>query len=274
MQQPSTEPENIIPTHLLWWRKILLRLQMRVVRRAVGGALALLWYALNNLRVLRVAPVNAVCQRQLFFAGVEALSIVAVFALLVGALVITQTIALAGPDSTLAVKILIWTVVREVGPLFAAIIIIARSSAAIASELALMKIRGELLSLERMGISPQDYLLVPRIAGVTLAVLALTIYFQLVAVGGGLAVSAVFQNVSYLDQIERFLQAVRLSEYAEVAFKGSLFGLAISSISCYNGMQAKPSVTEVPKVAIRAVLQSLLFVFTLDALIAYFNMAF
>ncbi|PIU16787.1 MAG: hypothetical protein COT19_04270, partial [Gallionellales bacterium CG08_land_8_20_14_0_20_59_87] len=117
-----------------------------------------MWYALNNLRVLRVAPVNAVFQRQLFFTGVEALSIVAVFALLVGALVITQTTALAGPDSTLAVKILIWTVVREVGPLFAAIIIIARSSAAIASELALMKIRGELLSLERMGISPQDYL--------------------------------------------------------------------------------------------------------------------
>ena len=74
MQQPSTEPESIIPTHLSWRRKILLRLQMRVVRHTVGGALALLWYALNNLRVLRVAPVNAVFQRQLFFTGVEALS--------------------------------------------------------------------------------------------------------------------------------------------------------------------------------------------------------
>ena len=274
MQQPSTEPESIIPPHLSWRRKILLRLQMRAVRRTVGGALALLWYALNNLRVLRVAPVNAVFQRQLFFTGVEALSIVAVFALLVGALVITQTTALAGPDSTLAVKVLIWTVVREVGPLFAAIIIIARSSGVIASELALMKVRGELLSLERMGIPPRDYLLVPRIAGVTLAVLALTIYFQLVALGGGLAISALSQNVSYLDQIERFLQTVGLGEFAEVAFKGSLFGLAISAISCYNGMQAKVSVTEVPKVAIRAVLQSLLFVLMLDALIAYFNMAF
>ncbi len=243
------------------------------VRQTVLGALQLLWYAFTHLRVLRIAPVNAVFQRQLFFTGVEALAIVAVFGLLSGALVITRITSLVGGDSELTVKILIWTVVREIGPLFAAIIIIARSSAAIASELALMKTRGELNSLVQMGISPRDYLLVPRIAGVTLAVLALTIYFQVVAIGGGLAVSAMFQNVSYLDQIGRFLQTVKLSEFAVVGLKGCLFGLAISSISCYNGMQAQKSVTEVPKVAIKAVLQSLLFVFSLDALIAYLGMA-
>lgn len=253
-------------------KRALIWLQMRQVRQTIYGSLALLWYAFNNLQVLQRAPVNAVFQRQLFFTGVEALGIVAIFGLLSGALVITQITSLIGGDSTLAVKILIWTIVREIGPLFAAIIIVARSSAAIASELALMKTRGEMKSLERMGISPQDYLLVPRIVGVTLAVLALTIYFQLVAIGGGLAISALFQNVSWLDQVGRFLQTVKLSEFAVVAFKGCLFGLAISSISCYNGMQAQPSVTEVPKVAIKAVLQSLLFVFALDALIAYLNM--
>jgi phospholipid/cholesterol/gamma-HCH transport system permease protein len=256
-----------------FWGRLYNVLKMQKVRQTVYGALSLLWYAFNNLHVLRIAPVNAVFQRQLYFTGVEALGIVAIFGLLSGALVITQITSLVGADNTLAVKVLIWTVVREIGPLFAAIIIIARSSAAIASELALMKTRGEMTSLSRMGISPHDYLLVPRIVGVTLAVLALTIYFQLVAIGGGLAISALFQNVSWLDQISRFLQTVKLTEFAVVAFKGCLFGLAISSISCYNGMQAQPSVTEVPKVAIKAVLQSLLFVFTLDALIAYVNMS-
>ncbi len=246
---------------------------MERMRQTVYGCLQLFWYAFTHLRVLRVAPVNAVFYRQIFFTGVEAVRIVALFGFLCGTLVITQITSLVGGDSELTVKILIWTVVREVGPLFAAIIIIARSSAAIASELALMKTRQEMISLTRMGIPPHDYLLVPRIAGVTLAVLALTIYFLVVAIGGGLAISAMFQNVSYLDQVGRFLQTVKLSEFAVVAFKGCLFGLAISTISCYNGMQAQPSVTEVPKVAIRAVLQSLMFVFTLDALIAYFNMA-
>lgn len=258
---------STLPAKFLAW------LKMTQLRRTVFGALQLLWYTSTHLHVLRIAPVGAVFQRQLFFTGVEALKIVAVFGLLSGALVITQVTSLVGGDNELTVKILIWTVVREVGPLFAAIIIIARSSAAIASELALMKTRQEMASLIRMGIPPHDYLLVPRIAGVTLAVLALTIYFQVVAIGGGLAISAMFQNVAYLDQVGRFLQTVSLSEFAVVGLKGCLFGLAISSISCYNGMQARTSVTEVPKVAISAVLQSLLFVFTLDALMAYLGMA-
>jgi phospholipid/cholesterol/gamma-HCH transport system permease protein len=255
-----------------FWMKLIEWLKMVRMRQTIFGCLQLLWYAFTHLRVLRIAPVNAVFHRQIFFTGVEALRIVAMFGLLSGALVITQITSLVGGDSELTVKILIWTVVREIGPLFAAIIIIARSSSAIASELALMKTRHEMTSLTRMGIPPQDYLLVPRIAGVTLAVLALTIYFQVVAIGGGLAISAMFQNVSYMEQVGRFLQTVKLSEFVVVGIKGCLFGLAISTISCYNGMQAEPSVTEVPKVAIKAVLQSLLFVFTLDALIAYLGM--
>ncbi len=254
------------------WTRFFTWLKMERMRQTIRGCVQLLWYAFTHLRVLRIPPVNAVFHRQIFFTGVEAVGIVAVFALLSGALVITQSTSLVGGDSELIVKVLIWILVREVGPLFAAIIIIARSSAAIASELALMKTRQEMTSLTRMGIAPHDYLLVPRIAGVTLAVLALTIYFQVIAIGGGLAISAMFQNVSYFDQVGRFLETVKLSEFAVIAFKGCLFGLAISTISCYNGMQAQPSVTEVPKVAIKAVLQSLLFVFTLDALIAYLGM--
>lgn len=260
---------KLMPT---FWLKLVAWLKMTQMRQTIAGCFNLLWYVLSHLRILRIVPVSAVFHRQLFFTGVEALGIVAIFGLLCGALVITQITSLVGGDSELTVKILIWTVVREVGPLFAAIIIIARSSGAIASELALMKTRNEMNSLTRMGIPPQDYLVVPRIAGVTLAVLALTIYFQIVAVAGGLAVSAMFQNVSYLDQVGRFLQTVKLTEFLVVGIKGCLFGMAISTISCYNGMQAQPSVTEVPRVAIRAVLQSLLFVFTLDALIAYLGM--
>jgi phospholipid/cholesterol/gamma-HCH transport system permease protein len=255
-----------------YWLKLVIWLKMGRMRQTTVGCLQLLWYTFTHLHVLRITPVNAVFHRQIFFTGVEALRIVAMFGLLSGALVITQITSLVGGDSELTVKILIWTVVREVGPLFAAIIIIARSSSAIASELALMKTHQEMTSLSRMGISPQDYLLVPRVAGVTLAVLALTIYFQVVAIGGGLAISAMFQNVSYMEQVGRFLQTVTLSEFVVVGIKGGLFGMAISTISCYNGMQALPSMTEVPKVAIKAVLQSLLFVFTLDALIAYLGM--
>lgn len=245
---------------------------LRQVYASMCGSLALLWYALSRLSLLRKGPIKAVFHRQLYFTGVEALGIVAVFALLCGTLVVTQVTSLVGGDSALTVKILIWTVVREVGPLFAAIVIMARSSAAIASELALMKIHGEMDSLLRMRILPEDYLVIPRIAGVTLAVLALTVYFQAIAVGGGLAISAMFQNVSYEEQVGRFMEAVQMSEFFWVVIKGCLFGLVISTSACYSGMHAQLTLTDVPRVAIKSVLQSLLLVFLLDAVIAYLGM--
>lgn len=72
------------------WSKFLAWLKMTQMRQTVSGCLQLLWYAFSHLRVLRIAPVNAVFHRQMFFTGVEALAIVAVFGLLSGALVITQ----------------------------------------------------------------------------------------------------------------------------------------------------------------------------------------
>lgn len=233
------------------------------------GYWAVLRYALVNLRVLCIAPVRNVFHRQIYFTGIQSLWIVAILAMLCGTLVVTQVSALFGGNSEMTVRVLIWTIVREVGPLLAATIIIARSSPAIATELALMKSRNEFDHLVGMHIPPEDYLIVPRIAGVTLAVIALSVYFQIAAIGGGLAISAAFQGISFLDQLNHFLQIVSFWELLSVALKSGLFGMAISSISCYHGMHAASSVTGVPKAAIRAVIQSLLFIFLIDALMAY-----
>lgn len=233
------------------------------------GYWALLRYCLRNFKALRIAPVRASFHRQVYFTGVEALKIVAVLALLCGTVVVTQVTALVGGNSELTVKILIWTLVQEVGPLLAAIIIIARSSPAIASELAIMKTHNELAYLAQMRIAPEDYLVVPRFAGVTLAVIALSVYFQIIAIGGGLAISAVFQNISFAEQLDRFLRIVSFVDLVMVALKGGVFGMTIATISCYHGIHATSSATDVPKAAIKAVMQSLVFVFMLDAIAAY-----
>lgn len=248
---------KIIPVRL--WR----------IYSQVLGYWALLGYCLRNFRALRIAPVRASFHRQVYFTGVEALKIVAVLALLCGTVVVTQVTALVGGNSELTVKILIWTLVQEVGPLLAAIIIIARSSPAIASELALMKTHNELAHLAQMRIAPENYLVVPRFAGVTLAVVALSVYFQIIAIGGGLAISAAFQNISFAEQLDRFLRNVGFIDLIMVALKGCMFGMTIATISCYHGIHATSAATDVPKAAIKAVMQSLVFVFMLDAMVAY-----
>lgn len=235
---------------------------------ALTGYVSLLVYGLSNGHKLRIEPVRKGFYRQIFFSGNEALHIIGLIGLLLGVIVSTQTIAIAGGDSSLVVKVMAWVIVWEVGPLFAAIIIIARSGSAIAVELALMKIEGEITSLERMGVSPLDFLVVPRIIGVAISVVALTAYFQIVAVVGGLAVSAMFQNVFFLDQIHRFAELVNPWLLIGGILKSLAFGLAISTIACFHGISAGTTSSVVPQAAIKAVIRALLAVFLLDILFA------
>jgi phospholipid/cholesterol/gamma-HCH transport system permease protein len=114
-----------------------------------------------------------------------------------------------------------------------------------------------------------DYLVVPRMAALTLSVVALTVYFQTVAVAGGLAVSALYQSVSFVIQLTRFFDVITLTDVFTALSKSFCFGAAVASISCYHGLAVRRSLTAIPLAAMRAVIQSLLFVFVIDALFAY-----
>lgn len=246
-----------------------MRNQLLAVSHHLSGYWAFFIYAATHLRALSIKPVRTVFERQLYFTGIEGLSLVALLGLLAGALVATQTIAIVGGASELTVRVLISAIVAELGPLLAAIIIIARSAVTVATELAVMETRDETGHIAALRIPVLDYLVVPRIAALTLAVVALTIYFNAVAVAGGLAVSALFLNVSLMAQLGKFFEVVTLTDVLTAILKSFCFGAAIASISCYHGLTVSKSVTAIPVATMRAVIQSLLFVFVIDALFAY-----
>jgi phospholipid/cholesterol/gamma-HCH transport system permease protein len=235
----------------------------------LAGYWAFFIYAITHLRVLAIGPVRAVFHRQLYFTGVQSAYLVGLLGLLVGALAVTQTTALVGANSELTVRVLVWTVVGELGPLLAAIIIVARSAVAIAIELALMEAQSETDYLANLRIRPMDYLVVPRMAALTLSVIALTVYFQVVAVAGGLAASTLFQNAPFVIQLARFFEVITVADMLLAFLKSLCFGTAIAAISCYHGLAVSRSLTVVPIAAMRAVIHSLLFVFAIDALFAY-----
>jgi phospholipid/cholesterol/gamma-HCH transport system permease protein len=248
-------------------------LSHRSLGAQLWGYLALIAFSLSNLRLLKKPAVRAVFERQLHFSGVEALRIVAPLGLLAGALVVAQINDIVGANDDLAIRVLIGALVRETGPLLAVIIVIARSGPAIASELALMQLRSEVHELSLLGVPPLDYLILPRVAAVTVAVIVVTAYFQAVATLGGLLVSAAFQGVSFIDQFNRFLELVRITELATAFVKSAAFGLLVGGIFCYQGCDVRHSVTEVPQAAIRAVMQSLFYVFAIDAIFAWLQYA-
>lgn len=233
-----------------------------------AGYFGLTRHAFLNIRMLRLQPVRAVFLKQVYFTGIEAFGMVSVLAVLIGFVIIAEVANLAGASSDLMGKILVWTVVRELGPLFTAIIIIARSGTAIASELGSMKVGGEVDSLRVAGINPMDYLIVPRILGMIASVFVLTFYFIIMAsVGGLLLSSAVFVDIPFLRHVKGMLATLSILESVVFIVKSLVFGTIIASVVCQQGLSVKSSITEIPQAATRAVMQSLFLVVIFDGII-------
>jgi phospholipid/cholesterol/gamma-HCH transport system permease protein len=234
-----------------------------------AGWWQLLLAAAREWRALANQPVRLVLYKQIYFTGIEALGAIGFIAALSGIVVTTEVASVAGSEHTLTAKVMIWVVVRELGPLLTAIVIIARSSSATASELATMSIRGELDSLRGMGISPYAYLIVPRLVGITLAVVAVTFYFQFIAVIVGYVFTVLARGTPLLTLLGGVVSLLTLTEAGVSIAKAFVFGVVIATTSCYFGMRARGTVTAVPRAATGAVIRNLLAVFFLDGLITY-----
>lgn len=217
------------------------------------------------------APVLSVYLRQVYFTGLEAFKIILVTALLIGTVVITQIVSIAGGGSeTLTGRVIVWIVVRELAPLLTAIIVVARSGTAIAAELAQMKIAGEVDYLETLGIPASVYLIMPRIFGVASAVLLLTIYFEIAAVLGGFLVASLGWHVPLEQYAQGVFSVLTLSELSLSLGKSVVFGLFIAAICCRQGMKVGRSVTHIPQAATKAVMQSLFLLFIIDGVVSLF----
>lgn len=233
----------------------------------VRDSLVLGWRVLNALPVLIKWPVRNVLLKQLYFTGIQSVGPITVMGFLAGLIMVMHVSSLVGRNELLTLHVLIWTVVRELGPLLTAIVIVGRSSSAIASELAAMQVNGEIKSLRRMGISPVDYLVMPRILAMTITSSVLTFYFQVVAIGTGMVVTAWNIDVSLVGEGGHFFEMIGYLDIFAALFKSICFGMLVSVVSCHYGLTVNRAMTEIPVAASRAVMRSLLAVFACDGLI-------
>jgi phospholipid/cholesterol/gamma-HCH transport system permease protein len=188
----------------------------------------------------------------------------------IGTLIIAYVIEVLNADASLAVRLLLLVVLREVGPLIAAVLVIQRSGTAVATDLALREISGEIASLRRMRIDPHDYLVVPRVAGMAVSNAALTLYVQLIAVGGGMVLASLIINVPFDELVTHFFLLASPLDLVYSLIKSLLFGATIAVIACYHGLHPRGrSINAVPQAAIRAVTEALLLVMLLNVVFAY-----
>lgn len=217
--------------------------------------------------ILSNHPVRTVFYKQVYFTGIEAVNKITLLALILGIVAITQIHAVIGANAELTNKILVWIMVKELGSLLTALIVITRSGTAIASELASMQVNAEIKSLMRMGIDPKQYLILPRIVGITVSIFCLAFVFQFASIFGGVLVTSYVLDFPLGSHLDGIVSALDVSDIVASALKSLAFGIIISTVASYHGFNVKTSITEIPQAATRAVMHSLILIFVVDGII-------
>jgi phospholipid/cholesterol/gamma-HCH transport system permease protein len=186
-----------------------------------------------------------------------------------GLVVIGQTISWLkqlGAGSWLG-PIMVAVVVRELGPVLTAMLVLARSGARNVIELGTSRALGEVEALEALRIDPIHYLVVPRVLGMGMAVFALTIYFILAALASGYLFAFVNNIPLRPDEyVHQLTDALTGMDFVILVLKSGLFGVVIAVITCYHGLARPLRLEEIPQATIRAVAQSVVACVLLDAL--------
>ncbi len=252
---------------------MLARLGRWAIERARGIGYALGFFAQVMRETLlfprRRQVAFKVLVLQILFTGIEALGIVSLIALAIGAVIIVEgnTLLPRFGQSGLLYQILIVVITRELGPVLTAFIIIARSGTAIATELGNMVVSHEIEAYVSVGINPISYLAVPRVLGVTIAMMALTIYFNLFGLVGSYLVSQFVKPMPLAEYFRNLLLTLQARDVLSTLVKGFVFGIIASAVATFQGFKVKVAVTEIPRAAIKAVGQGFVLVFVADAII-------
>jgi phospholipid/cholesterol/gamma-HCH transport system permease protein len=190
-------------------------------------------------------------------------------ALALGFLVIGQTVsALAKVGATAYLgSTMVIVVVRELGPLLTAMLVLARVGTANVIELGTARALGQVESLESLGIDPVHYLIMPRVIGMTLGVFALTVYLILGALASGY-LFAFLADVPLRpgDYFTQILDALGWMDFVLLALKTMAFGFFIAIVTCYHGLAQPLRLEEVSCVAVRAITQGIIVCVLIDAL--------
>ncbi|MDR3336342.1 MAG: ABC transporter permease [Treponema sp.] len=192
---------------------------------------------------------------QILFTFVEALGISCLLALGIGAAVnaIGMPFLASFSQERFIYPLLITIITRELGPLLAAFIIIARSATAIATEIAGMVVSHEVEAYISIGIDPIDHVAVPRFLGVTISTVLLNIYFSIFGLAGSFLVAQIFYSLPASVYFSSLLQVLTARDIFISLAKTLIFGMIISIVAVIKGFSVDRASTEIPVAGLKAV---------------------
>ncbi len=206
-------------------------------------------------------------------AGFDALPIVGLLSFLLGIVVAYQGAdQLRQYGANIFVADLVGlSMLREFAPLITAIIIAGRSGSAYAAQIGTMAVTEEIDAMRTLGISPHELLVLPKLIALLIAMPLLTVFADVLGVAGGMLMARAQLDVTFVEFIDRFVQAVSPAAYLIGIGKAPVFAAIIATIGCYQGFRTKGGADSVGRQTTRAVVQAIFLVIVADAL---FSVAF
>ncbi len=234
----------------------------------VGFASVLLWRSILAVRKLgRSAPLVIEQARRI---GVESLPLVIMTSVFTGAVTAVQA---AYQLKDFVPKIYLGTaiyksVVIELGPVLTALVVGGRVSASIAAELGTMRVTEQIDAMDAMGIDPVRYLTMPRIVAALVMLPVLTVFADILAIGGGFFVSNASLDLSPKIFIEGMKMHFVARDVLSGLIKAFVFGGIISLMGCAAGLRAFGGAVGVGAAATRAVVTSCVLILVSDYVLA------
>ncbi len=202
-------------------------------------------------------------------AGPSALMIVTLISTLVGmilAFVGAVQLRLFGAEIFIA-NLVGLGMAREMGAIMTAIIMAGRSGSAYAAQLGTMQVNEEIDALKTMGISPIEFLVMPRLLALCITMPLLCIYSIFMGILGGAVVSAVLFEVSFYQFYQQIQDFVPLKHFLIGIIKAVIFGVLVATAGCFRGLECGRSASAVGFATTSAVVTSLVLIIVADAVI-------
>jgi phospholipid/cholesterol/gamma-HCH transport system permease protein len=214
----------------------------------------------------RLRPERAL--HQAMAVGVEAIPIVSLITFLFGLIMALQTaheLKKYGLINLVADTVVI-SILRELGPLLTAIVVIGRSGSAFAAEIGTKKVTEEVDALRTMAFDPVAFLVAPKFLAMVVMVPALTIWADVMGVVGGSVFGVVGANFTFQSYFKQTLDAIELPDVYTGMIKSILFGVVITAVGCREGFATGAGAEEVGRSTTAAVVTSIFLVVVVDLL--------
>lgn len=199
--------------------------------------------------------------------GINALPIVGLLSFLIGIVLAYQ-----GADQLkrfgaeiFTINLLGASILREVGGLITAIIIAGRSGSAFTAQIGTMRVNEEIDAMQTIGLNTVDVLVLPRIAGLVVALPLLTFFSDLMGMIGGAVMCYFDLGITFPTFLRQLQAAISVDTFLVGMVKAPVFAFVIGLVGCFEGLKVERNAESVGRLTTRSVVELIFLIIVLDA---------